>query len=91
MNIELILVFNTKRNFYKNSLFESNRIESNKSPKRFYKWKNIIGIKFVTKLSLGLSHLREHTFDHSLKETLDPLCSCGMNMELLNCSVLLAS
>ena len=89
--MELILVFNTKRNFYKNSLFAYNGIEWNKSPKRFYKRKNIIGIKFVTKLSLGLSYLREHKFEHSLIETLDPFCSCGMNMELLNCSMLLAS
>ena len=40
-----------------------------------------MGIKLVTRLRLGLSHLREHKFKHSFQDTLNPLCNCGMDVE----------
>ena len=48
------------------------------------------GIKFITRLRLGLSHLREHTFKHSFQDSLNPFCSCGLDIEstahsLLHC------
>ena len=39
------------------------------------------GIKLVTRLKLGLSHLREHKLKHSFQDTLNPLCSCGLDKE----------
>ena len=40
---------------------------------------------------MGLSHLREHKFRHNFQDTLNPICSCGENIEttthyLLHCS-----
>ena len=39
------------------------------------------GLKFVTKLRLGLSHLREHKFKHSFQDSINPLCSCSSDVE----------
>ena len=46
----------------------------------------------MTRLRLGLSHLREHKFNHNFKNCINPLCSCGMDIEstshlFLRCSV----
>ena len=40
-----------------------------------------MGIKLVTRLHLGLSHLHEHKFKHIFQDTLNPLCNCGMDFE----------
>ena len=39
------------------------------------------GQKFVTKLPLGLSQLREHKFKHSVQESINPLYSCSLDVE----------
>ena len=49
------------------------------------------GIKLLTRLRLGLSHLREHKFKHGFLDSLNPICSCGQDIEtsthfLLHCS-----
>ena len=56
---------------------------------------NIIGIKLVTKLHLGLTHLREHKFNHSFQDSLNPPCNCDMDVEssthfILECPFFLA-
>ena len=51
------------------------------SPNSFYGCQNIMGIKLVTRLRLGLSHLREHKFKHSFQDTLNPLCNCRMDVK----------
>ena len=38
-------------------------------------------MKLITRLRLGLSHLREHKFKHSFQHTLNPLCNCGQDIE----------
>ena len=43
------------------------------------------------RLTFGLSHLREHKFKNGFQDTLNPLCSCGNDIEstehfLLHCS-----
>ena len=40
-----------------------------------------VGIKLLTRLRLGLSHLREHKFRHNFEDTLNPLCSCSIEAE----------
>ena len=40
---------------------------------------NPIGLKFLTRLRLGLSHLNEHKF----KQFVNPLCSCSLEIESL--------
>ena len=35
----------------------------------------------MTRLHLGLSHLREHKFNHNFQNCISPLCSFGMDIE----------
>ena len=49
-----------------------------------------IGLKLLTRLRLGFSHLNEHKFRHNFQDCLNPLCSCSLNTEdtlhyLLHC------
>ena len=37
------------------------------------------GLKLLTRLRLGLSHLREHKFRHNFNDTIDPFCLCSTN------------
>ena len=55
-----------------------------------YTCHNPRGTCLVTTLRLGLSHLREHKFKHGFQDTLNPLYSCGNDVEstehfLLHC------
>ena len=48
------------------------------------------GVKFITRLRLGLSHLWQRKFKHSFQDCLNPFCSCGLDIEstghyLLHC------
>ena len=48
------------------------------------------GLKFLTHLCLGLSHLNVHRFGHGFQDCLNPLCSCSLETEdtshyLLHC------
>ena len=47
--------------------------------------------KLIIRLRLSLSHLREHEFKHGFLDSLNPIGSCGQNIEtsthfLLHCS-----
>ena len=42
---------------------------------------NPLGLKLLTRLRLGLSHLREHKFKHNFLDSLNPLCTCGLEVE----------
>ena len=60
------------------------------SPNSVYNSHNPWGICLITRLRLGLSHLREHKFKNGFEETLNPLCSCGNDVDstehfLLHC------
>ena len=62
------------------------------SPNSVFKCHNPQGIKFLTRLRLGLSHLREHKFKHSFQDSLNPLCKCGFDVKstshfLLHCPI----
>ena len=52
-------------------------------------WSNIVfnchnckGVKYLTTLPFVLSHLREHKFKHNFQDTLNPFCSCGLNVKI---------
>ena len=64
----------TSYNIFKNSILKFIRPSHN----NIFQCHNPKGIKLVTRLKLGLSHLQEHTFKHSFQDTLNPLCSCGL-------------
>ena len=67
----------TSYKVFKNSILKLIR----PSPNKIFQCHNPKGIKLVTRLRLGLSHLREHKFKHSFQDTLNPLCSCGVDIE----------
>ena len=48
------------------------------------------GLKFLTRLRVGFSHLNEHRFRHNIENCVNPLCSCSLETEdtshyLLHC------
>ena len=47
------------------------------SPNSTLNCHNPRGIKLLSQLWLGLSHLREHKFKYSFQDSLNPFCSCG--------------
>ena len=51
------------------------------TPRNYFKCYNHKGIRLMTRLRLGLSHLREHKFNHNFQHCINPLCSCGMDIE----------
>ena len=53
------------------------------SGKSIFKCHNPKGIKLLTRLRLSLSHLRERKFKHGFLDSLNPICSCGQNIEIL--------
>ena len=62
------------------------------TPNRTFNCHNPIGIKLITRLRLGLSHLRDHTFKHNFLDCLNPICCCGQDIEttvhyLLHCPI----
>ena len=64
-------------NVFRNNILKFIRLSSN----LFFNCYNPIGIKYITQIPLGLSHLREHKFKHSFQDTLNPICSCGNDVE----------
>ena len=71
---------------FKKSILKFIRPSSNS----FFNCRSPKGIKLITRLRLGLSHLREHKFRHNFQDTLNPICSCGDGIEttihcLLHC------
>ena len=62
------------------------------TPNRTFNCHNPIGIKLITRLRLGLSHLRDHKFKHNFLDCLNPICCCGQDIEttvhyLLHCPI----
>ena len=41
-----------------------------------------LGIRLLTRLRLGVSHLNEHRFKQNFQDCLNPLCSCSLEAEL---------
>ena len=66
-------------NVFKNSLLKFIRPSGNS----VFNCHNPRGVKLLTRLRLGLSHLREHKFKHGFQDSLNPICSCGNDIETL--------
>ena len=64
-------------NVFKSNILKFIRPSSNS----FFDCHNPIGIKYITRIRLGLSHLREHKFKHSFQDTLNPICNCSTYVE----------
>ena len=71
------------------SIFKSNILKFIRpKPNNVYYCRNLKGIRLLTRLHLGLSHLREHKLKHSFQDCLNPLCFCGNEISthyLLHC------
>ena len=81
------------RNAESFSVFKNNILKFIRpTPRSLFNCDNQKGMKFLTRLRLGLSHLREHKFKHNFQNCLNPLCSCGLEIEstsqiLLHCPI----
>ena len=42
---------------------------------------DVSALKLLTRLCVGFSHLREHTFKHNFQDTLNPFCPCSFEAE----------
>ena len=51
------------------------------SPNSLLNVSDSLRIKLLTRLRLGLSHLREHKFNHNFQDTINPLCPCSLESE----------
>ena len=51
------------------------------SPNHIYKIHDPLGLKLLTRLRLGLSHLNEHRFYHNFDSCINRLCSCSLEVE----------
>ena len=76
----------TSFNIFKKSILKFIRPSANS----LFNCHNPKGIKFITRLWLGLSHLLEHKFKHSFQDSLNLFCYCGLDFEstgyfLLHC------
>ena len=49
-------------------------------PKPIYGIHNPVGIKYPTRLRVGLSHLRAHKYQHNFVDTTTQCCSCANNV-----------
>ena len=47
------------------------------TPNPVYGVLNPLGLKYLTRLRVGLSHLRAHKFGHNFSDTFHPFCSCA--------------
>ena len=54
------------------------------TPKPVHNIHDPIGLKLLTELRLGLSHLNKHKFNHNFKECVNPLCSCSLEVECVS-------
>ena len=50
-------------------------------PSRISSTQNFDGLKSLTRMKLGLSHLADHKFRHNFQDCLNPICSCGQEIE----------
>ena len=50
-------------------------------PQATFSCQNLKGIKYLTRLRLGLSHLHKHKFKNNFQNTSNPFCICGCDIE----------
>ena len=50
-------------------------------PNSIYNIHNLLGVKYLTRLRIGFSHLKQHKFKHNVQDSVDPMCSCSSGIE----------
>ena len=51
------------------------------SASKVYHINDTIGIKLITRLRFGFSNFREQKLKHNFQDTLNPVCSCSIDVE----------
>ena len=51
------------------------------APNSIYNCHNPRGVKLITRLRFGLSHLREHKVKHNFQDSINLSCNCGHDIE----------
>ena len=46
-----------------------------------YNIHNPLEVKYLTRLRIGSSHLKEHKFKHNFQDPINPMCSCSSGIE----------
>ena len=78
----LLALLNENRRFGSYNLFRKSLLNFIRpSTSKVYNINATVGIKLITRLRLGFSHLREHKLKHNFQDTLNPLCSCSTEVE----------
>ena len=85
-NPDNITPFKVRHNFFRNSFFPSvisewNKLDLEIRNSASLEIFNPLGLKLLTRLRIGFSHLKEHKFKHNFQDSVDPLCSCGNDIE----------
>ena len=76
-NLDINIINSESISLFKCKLFSFIRPFQNS----VYNILNPKGLKFLTHLRLGLSHLNVHRFRHNFQDLLNPLCSCSLEPE----------
>ena len=48
--------------------------------KPIYNVHNPVGLKLLSRLRIGVSHLNQHKLNHNFPDWLNPLCSCSLEV-----------
>ena len=67
----------TSYNLFRNALLKFIR----PAQRKIFNINDSVGVKLLTRLRLGFSHLREHKFRHGFRDILNPLCPCNIETE----------
>lgn len=77
--LDVIIKWLESWSFLKISLLKLGRSKA----KPTYNIFNSIGLKRLTRLTLGLNYLNENKFKHNSLDSVNPLCSCSLDTESL--------
>ena len=85
-NLDISIRNSSSCHIFKNLILKSIRPE----PNRISSSQNFEGLKLLTRMRLGLSHLTDHKFRHNFQDCLNSICSCGQEIKttshfLLHC------
>ena len=75
--LDLSIHNSTSLNISKDTLLQFGKSFENSA----YTCHNSIGVKYLTWLRLGFSHLHYHRFKHGFLDAIDPLCTCSTAIE----------
>ena len=76
-NLDISISNSSSCHIFKNFMLKFIRPE----PNRISSTQNLEGLKLLTRMRLGLSHLADHKFRHNFQDWLNPICSCGQEIE----------